>query len=269
MDPADTPSHPWSSHHGHRPHRPPLPQGAGLHRRGVPRPGRAGRRAEGGQEGRGRGAAAAREEHRADLREDLDPYALRVRGRRRRPGRLHHLPGPLRLPDGPQGVGEGHRPGARPDVRRDRVPGRQPAGGRGAGRVRRGPGLQRAHRRLAPHPDAGRRADHDRAQREARHRSGLRLPRGRPLQHGQLLPDHRRPARPGHPDRRPRDVLAGPSVVAQAEKLAAVSGAKVTLTTDVTEGVRAPTSSPPTSGSRWGSPRRSGTNASPPSPRTP
>ncbi len=60
-----------------------------------------------------------------------------------------------------------------------------------------------------------------------------------------------------------------PSVVAQAEKLAAVSGAKVTLTTDVTEGSAAPTSSPRTSGSRWGSPRRSGTSASPPSPRTP
>lgn len=35
----------------------------------------------------------------------------------------HHLPRPLRLPDGPQGIGQGHRPGARPDVRRDRVPG--------------------------------------------------------------------------------------------------------------------------------------------------
>lgn len=26
---------------------------------------------------------------------------------------------PMRLPDGPQGVGQGHRPGAGPDVRRD------------------------------------------------------------------------------------------------------------------------------------------------------
>ena len=65
-------------------------------RRGVPRPGRAGRRAQGRQEGGHRGAAAARQEHRADLREDLHPHPLRLRGRRRRPGRVHHLPRPAR-----------------------------------------------------------------------------------------------------------------------------------------------------------------------------
>ena len=40
----------------------------------------------------------ARQEHRADLREDVDAHALRVRGRGARPGRARHLPGPDRAP---------------------------------------------------------------------------------------------------------------------------------------------------------------------------
>ena len=64
----------------------------------------------------------ARQEHRADLREDLDPHPLRLRGRRPRPGRPRDLPRPDRLADRPQGVDGGHRPGARPDLRRHRVP---------------------------------------------------------------------------------------------------------------------------------------------------
>ena len=63
-----------------------------------------------------------RQEHRADLREDLDPHPVRLRGGRLRPGRPRHLPRPDRVADGPQGVGRGHRPGAGPDVRRHRVP---------------------------------------------------------------------------------------------------------------------------------------------------
>ena len=59
---------------------------------------------------------------RPDLREDLDPHPVRVRGRRLRPGRPRHLPRPVRLADGPQGVGGRHRPGARAHVRRHRVP---------------------------------------------------------------------------------------------------------------------------------------------------
>ena len=39
-----------------------------------------------------------------------------------RPGRARHLSRPGRLADRPQGVDEGHRARARPDVRRDRVP---------------------------------------------------------------------------------------------------------------------------------------------------
>ena len=59
-----------------------------------------------------------------------------------------------------------------PDVRRHRVPRRRPGDRRGARRVRRRAGVQRAHRRVPPDPDARRRADHDRALRQAvaRHR---------------------------------------------------------------------------------------------------
>ncbi len=65
------------------------------------------------------------QEHRPDLREDLHPHPLRVRGGGLRRGRARHLHRPDVVADRAQGVDEGHRPGARPDVRRDRVP-RQP-----------------------------------------------------------------------------------------------------------------------------------------------
>lgn len=60
-----------------------------------------------------------------------------------------------------------------------------------------------------------------------------------------------------------------PSVVEQAEKLAAVSGAKVTLTADVAEGVRGADFVATDVWVSMGSPRRSGTSASPRSRRTP
>ena len=65
--------------------------------------------------------------------------------------------------DRPQGVDEGHRAGARPDVRRDRVPRRRPGDRRGVGGVRRGAGIQRSDRRVPPDADAGRCPHHDRA----------------------------------------------------------------------------------------------------------
>ena len=79
-------------------------------------------RAEGREERGPRGAAPRRQGDRADLREGLDADALRVRGRRVRPGRPRHLHRPERLAHGPQGDGEGHGARARPHVRRDRVP---------------------------------------------------------------------------------------------------------------------------------------------------
>ena len=66
-----------------------------------------------GQVRRQRGPAAGRQGDRADLREDLDPHPLRVRGRRLRPGRPRHLPRPDRVADRPQGVDRRHRAGAR------------------------------------------------------------------------------------------------------------------------------------------------------------
>ena len=115
--------------------------------------------------------AARRQGDRADLREELDPHALRVRGRRLRPGRARDLPGPDRLADGPQGVGRRHRAGARPHVRRDRVPRLGPGERRGARPPRRRARLQRAHQRVAPDADA-RRLPHDaRAQPQALRRA--------------------------------------------------------------------------------------------------
>ena len=127
-----------------------------------------------------------------DLREDLDPHPLRLRGRRPRPGGACHLPRSLGQPDRPQGVDEGHRARARADVRRHRVPRLRPDQCRGAGEVRRRAGLQRPDRRLAPDADARRHADHGREFRQAAHPDRLRLPRRRAQQHGQLAPGARR-----------------------------------------------------------------------------
>lgn len=67
----------------------------------------------------------------------------------------------------------------------------------------------------------------------------------------------------------PRAYWPADVIVARARELAAANGGRVTLTEDVADGVRGSTSSPPTSGSRWASPRRCGTSASVPCPRTP
>ena len=104
---------------------------------------------------------------RADLREDVHPDPVGVRGRRLRPGRACHLPGPVGLAAGPQGVDRGHRRGARPHVRRDRVPRQQAGRRRGTGRPCRRAGLQRPDRRVAPHPDAGRLPHHARGEPQA------------------------------------------------------------------------------------------------------
>ena len=76
-----------------QPPPPQLPQGARLHPRGAEVPAQAVRRPQGGQVRRLRAAAPRRQEHRADLREDVDADPHRVRGRREGPGRARHLPG--------------------------------------------------------------------------------------------------------------------------------------------------------------------------------
>ena len=120
----------------------------------------------GAQDGQVRGhrdAAARRQGDRADLREDLDPHALRVRGRR----------ASTRARTSPTSI----RP-ARRWATRSRSPTRRACSGgcttrieyrgsgqerrRGARRLRRRPGLQRADRRMAPDADARRLPDHAR-----------------------------------------------------------------------------------------------------------
>ena len=114
-----------------------------------------------------RGQAPRRQGDRADLREDVDPHAVGVRGRRVRPGRPRDLPRSVRLAARPQGVGGRHGAGARPHVRRDRVPRQRAGRRRGARRVRRRAGLQRPDRRVAPHADARRLPDDARGERQA------------------------------------------------------------------------------------------------------
>ena len=80
---------------------------------------------------------------------------------------------------------------------------------RGAGGVRRGAGVQRAHRRVPPDADAGRRPHHDRAlpKAAARHRFCVR--RRRPQQRGQLAAAGGRQARHGRAHRRAAGAVAG------------------------------------------------------------
>ena len=69
--------------------------------------------------------------------------------------------GPSGTQIGSQGIDEGHGPRPRPDLRRHRVPRLRPGDRRGAGGVRRRPGLERADRRVPPDADPRRRPDHD------------------------------------------------------------------------------------------------------------
>ncbi len=119
-------------------------------------------------------------------------------------GGARHLPRPGGNPARPQGVGEGHRPGPRPHVRRHRIPRIRPGIHRDPRRVRRGAGLERAHRHLAPDPDAGRHLDHERPFQQTAGRDVLLLPGGRPEQHGELAAGDRGHARHGRPHLRPR-----------------------------------------------------------------
>ena len=80
-------------------------------------------RAPPGEAHRDRGAADGRAQHRPHLREGLHPHPVGLRGRRPRPGGARHLSRARGVPDRPQGDDQGHRPGARADVRRHRVPG--------------------------------------------------------------------------------------------------------------------------------------------------
>ena len=89
------------------------------------------------------------------------------------------------------------------------------------------------------------------------------LPRRRPQQHGQLLDGRRVQVRHGRPPVRARAPVAGRGPGEAAGEIAEETGARLTLTADVDEGVRgAPTSSTPTCGSRWARTRASGRSGS-------
>ena len=185
-----------------------LPEAGRLHARRDPLPDRPGRGAQGGEEGGPGGAEARRQGDRADLREGLDPDALRVRGRRLRPGRSRDVHRAVGLAHGPQGDREGHCTRARAHVRRDRVPRLRPGRRRGTGGVVRRARLQRPHRRVAPDADARRLPDLHRARGQAVRGDRLLLPRRRPLQHGRQLPRRRSQARLRRPHREPEVALA-------------------------------------------------------------
>ena len=204
-----------------------------------------------------------RQADRADLREGLHAHALRLRGRRARPGRARDVHRPGRLAHGTQGDGQGHGARARAHVRRDRVPrlrrGRRRRARRLGGRAR----LQRPHRRVAPDADPRRLPDAARARRQAAREIVVLLPGRRALQHGRLLPGRRREARHGRPHREPTVALAGHAI----RRARALDGrADRSHHHDHARASRTPcaaaTRSPPTSGCRWASPRRRGRSAS-------
>ena len=199
-----------------------------------------------------------------DLREDLDPHPLRVRGRLLRSGRARHLSRSGGLADRPQGIVQGHRPRARPHVRRHRVSRLLAERRRGARQICRRAGLQRPDRRVSPDADARRRHDHARAQRQADHRDQIRLCRRHPLQHGAFADDRRLPDGHGRPHLRPEIAVAVRRTTSRSHATSRRNPARKLHDHRRSEALRsrASISSIPTSGSRWASPRRCGRSAS-------
>ena len=206
---------------------------------------------------RQRGAAPRGQADRADLREGLDPDALRVRGGGLRPGRP-------RTYLGPGGSHIGHKETVKDTAR---VLGRMydAIEYRGFGEavadelaaLGRRARLQRPHRRVAPDADPRRLPDAARARRTSRSSEVVvLLPGRRALQHGRLLPRGRRQARDGPPHREPARALAArrrSSTLAQRDRRR--DRRDDHHHRDVAERRRAAaTRSPPTCGSRWASP---------------
>ena len=199
------------------------------------------RATQGGQVRRQRAAAPRRQGDRADLREDLDADPLRVRGGGVRPGRPRHLPRPaVGSQIGPQGVDEGHGPRARPDVRRHRVPRLRPGDRRELAEYAGVPvwnGLTDEFHPTQILADVLTMREHSGQAAAARSPT---LPRRRPQQHGQLAPDRRAPSwawtsgscGPQRPAGRTTTL-----VDAVPRRSPRATGARITLTDDVDEGV--------------------------------
>ncbi len=194
--------------HGCGPHQPALRQGDRLHPHRVDGARGADSQPQSCPPRRSRGADARRQDDRVDLREDLDPDPMCLRGGGLPPGCPAHLPRPARQPDRAQGVVRRHRSGARPALRRHRVPRVTARGLRDPGEVCRCARLQRANRHVAPDSGAVRHRHHGRALAQAGRRDLLRLRRGCPLQHGELVARRRRHVGDGRADRRPPAVVA-------------------------------------------------------------
>ena len=129
--------------------------------------------------------------------------------------------------------------------------------------LRRRAGVERADRRVAPDPDPVRHAHDARAHRQARQRDRVRLPRRRAQQHGQLAAGRRRDDGHGRPHRRTEGAVerrrrgqGGP-----ADRRVHRCADHCTPRTSP-RASRASTSSTPTCGCRWASPRRPGTSGS-------
>ncbi len=153
-----------------------------------------------------------------------------------------------------------HRPRAGPLLRRHRVPRLRPGHGRGVRRQRRRAGVERADRPVAPHPDARRHPDHDRAPPVgdvSGHR--LLLPGRRPQQRRPLAARHRRAARAGRADRRaPRALAARRRAGDRDRPRRSERRHDHRHRRRPTPGSTAPASSTPMSGSAWARPTPSG-----------
>ena len=188
---------------------------------------------------RHRGQAARGQGDRADLREDVDPDPVGVRGRR---ASTRARTSPTSTRPGSQ---LGHKESIADTARvlgrmYDAIEFRGNRAGRrrGARRARRGAGLQRADRRVAPDPDAGRLPHHARGERQALRRARLRLRRRLPVQHGPLAAGHgradgqrRAPGRPERPAAAQGRRRRSPSDIAGR------TGARITITDDPAEAV--------------------------------
>ena len=162
-----------------------------------------------------------------------------VRGRGLRPGRPRHLPRSERIADRPQGVDEGHRPGPRADLRRHRVPGLRAGDVETLAEYAGVPVWNGLTDEFHPTQMLADVAHDAPSTATSPATSRVLLPRRRPEQHGQLADGRRLQVRHGRPARRARGAVAGrrPGEDAPARS-PDETGARLTITDDVDEGVR-------------------------------
>ena len=185
-----------------------------------------------------RATSSRREEHRPDLREDVDANQVRVRGRRARPGRATS---PTSTRPAPRSATR-RRSRTPPGCSAERTTGSSTAGS-----------TRRSSKSLAGyagvpvwngltdefHPtqilaDVLTMTEHSDKHVE---RDRILLPGRRPQQHGQLADGGGLQARDGRTAVRPRAAVAREELVESCRAIADETGARITLTDDVDEGV--------------------------------